>query len=198
MRQQACWPCRQRKSRCKVEARSGPICLSCLSHGTPCRFPPTKARRRDALRSGSDRHHAAATLRAPSEVRLDADILPRNSAAAPPQHTPIRSTLSATQVDGPEPLHSTGNSENTQRIVGPLFGSDCQVASGIVPSPGDVPRAHARTMWTGQASGLSEPVVFTETRRRPVDLAHHQHERPRSLNIIERLLEPALSVLIDL
>ncbi len=191
----ACFACRQRKSRCKLE-RGASVCLMCRSHDTKCAFPPlkTKVRTRGIVQLQPGQKQTSA-----SEEQACASVQPETSQAEP--------ALSAIggrfphDVNGsgqlPKTLDSLEDENSNQRLVGPALESDSQALSSILAS--NLHGRHVmRTVWTSNPSGWSAPIVFTRSRKRPVGLQSGLNPAQAKLQLIEKFLEPWLSRLIEL
>lgn len=206
----ACFACRHRKSRCKQE-RGSAICLMCRSHDTQCIFPSPKRRSRAHGMVQSPSGQPGIVALTTSGVPTATTEQTGHSAPANP-HRPLKEqpslggirAISASHGETvnengqiPEALDSPEDEGSNQRLIGPVLESDTRALSGILH--GNAQGRHVvRTLWTGNPSGWSAPIVFTRTRKRPVGLDQGLNPTKRKLELIEKFLEPWVSCLVRL
>ncbi|KAJ5238830.1 transcriptional regulator family: Fungal Specific TF [Penicillium chermesinum] len=203
----ACLPCRRRKSRCKLEPTTT-ACLMCRAHGTECSFPAEK-RRKTAPRTPRRRNYegnasASETPVPGTETALAPDIgvlrnassrnHPFSSPTVRNMHQPARSEWGPPPGAQETPLSLEAEDDNPH-IVGPAVVDDSHVLadylSGFSGSRG------IRSIQPIQP-GCSSPIVFTKVQKRPVGIMLNSNPALHKLQIVEKLIEPWSSHMVDL
>jgi hypothetical protein len=149
----------------------------CRSHGTRCEFAPRHRRIASSVASA-----------AVDTLGVNAASVSTGAYSLRPENPP-RTTLNINADVDADTVHSKEQITSGQRLLGPIVDSDSRVLSGLVPCDAGGRRI-ARTFWTSDASGLSDPITFTATRRQPIGLDQSCDSAKTSLNIIVKLLEP--------
>ena len=211
----ACIPCRRRKSRCHTEA-SSEVCLMCRAHCTECIFPPSPS-------SGAHRTPEPIRRRRQTQVSTPRNETPgratpasRSGQSLISQPTPgpipvrvqgtsseaTRNTDWATQGqtaqedESPLALGSQDDQQHNLHIVGPAVTNDNQVLSDYLSAmPGATRGSRVVVPVPGNRS---RPVLFTMVQKRPIGLAVNRSPSADKLEMIEKLLEPHCSDIIDL
>ncbi|KAJ0311258.1 hypothetical protein COL516b_001963 [Colletotrichum fioriniae] len=213
----ACLACRKRKSRCNVD-KNGGTCLTCRAHGTQCEFPPAPGgasprpksawRNAQASRSKDLGHRPSPPPQPPaqtfpSELQYDdqTNQLPlaeadrrvsKSSEGHPPIFSPQNKRYS-------EPIGDGG--EDEAHIVGPADIEDTQVLSTYLSNDSSVlnrSRISVTSPRQEHGGGTRKPVVFTTVRKQPIGLPDDRNPAFLKCQMIEKLLEPMLSGVIDL
>ena len=219
----ACIPCRKRKSRCQSE-ESSEACLMCRAHRTECIFPPEsggsqlstpKARRRAKKDSRTPRNGSLAPAndsvieQSTLDVRLDS--IPFSS-RGPDNGTITRNAVSiapfiprsaeqpqqqqdAEPEESPLALGSSDEQQHNLHIVGPAVTSDNQVLSDYLSAMSSSTRGSR--IVRPVPGNRSRPVLFTMVQKRPVGLDANQSFPEERLQLIEKILEPFTSDLVD-
>lgn len=212
----ACFACRRRKSRCKLEAHSPePVCLMCRVHSTPCSFP-----------AHGEVDAAAAKTPIPRR-RKNARRLPTATADTPVQpiaasFTQLSSTTTAvlgndSSIDGfgtdgriwlgdegntrlpvaqqHTPLSVDDAEHENRHIIGPVATADSQVLATYL----SVATNHTRglRLIRPMTTHVGKPVMFAAVQKRPIGLLASQSVTHLKCEIIEKLLEPHVKTAID-
>ncbi|TEA20484.1 putative transcriptional regulatory protein [Colletotrichum sidae] len=170
---------------------------------TPCRREPLAA-------------VAAANSKAPQN---GSSIHVRTTSTSPPT-----SSSSTTSCSGPKAVSSPHNphlmlaldspeDEDNSHIIGPAVTNDTQVLADylssepsihermirvVKPRPGMQVGGQTAMSPMSSMSGIRKPVIFTAVRKRPYGLAPRQTAPLQKYQIVEKMLEPWTSTLIDL
>lgn len=199
----ACIPCRRRKSRCKIESSSAK-CVICMVHETSCVFP----RSQDRIRSNSARISPL-----PSN-EVSQDMLPQTQ--LPFQQDPPSFSHPACDATGAN--EAKGQNASLKAMTADDMGIFVETrddASHIL-SPATADDNHAldkylstvqeatsrRIVGTMPAFGggnrVAQPVLFRKVPRRPLGVSRHQSLASQKCEIIEKLVDPDVEILIKL
>lgn len=216
----ACIPCRRRKSRCQTEPSSD-TCLMCRAHCTDCTFPaspkgsralqtPQKGRGHSSKKSASSPSHTQtprpipAAIRKPTQTQeaiVEEPVLDQPGIGIPastskssewnlPQHTGRQEDIS------PLGLASNDDQQHNLHIVGPASTNDDRVLSDYLSAiPG---MTRGTRMLIPVPANRSRPVLFTMVKKRPIGLPASRSPSAEKVDMIEKLLEPHTSKVIDL
>jgi len=218
MRSAACAACRLRKTKCTFEQNASAVCFACRSYGTACGFPASHSRR--CVNKASSSLGRASSSRTPaSSARHDPSTVGRSEDGC--LTNPMRRSLGQNESNGTiagctgatSRTSGAGVGASTQpflqsnigddgddsghRLIAPVFGSDSQAVSSLLGN-GSSGHYIARTVFTGDPSGWSSPIVFTKTRKRPIGLSAGSEPAKRSLGFVEDTLRSWLPQLVDL
>lgn len=223
----ACIPCRKRKSRCQSEESSEACLMcrahrtECIfppeSGGSQLSTP--KARRRAKRDSRTPRNGSLApgpraddSVIEQSALDIGLDSIP-SSSRRPDNGTIIRNAVpiapfipnsaerpqqqqqDAEPEESPLALGSSDEQQHNLHIVGPAVTSDNQVLSDYLSA---MPSSARGSRIVRPVPGnRSRPVLFTMVQKRPVGLDANQSFPEERLQLIEKILEPFTSDLVD-
>ncbi|OLN81998.1 putative transcriptional regulatory protein C105.03c-like protein 2 [Colletotrichum chlorophyti] len=216
----ACLQCRRRKSRCQQqEGVSSPTCQMCHVYGTDCEFPPSP---RSAGRAPLNPGKVQKSYRTP-QYNTQCRREPLASAKVPRSglHTSTSPPTSTASSSGPKAVLDPQNphlmlaldspeDEDNSHIIGPAVTNDTQVLADYLSSEPSIHERMIRVvkprpgMQVGQtprssmSGGIRKPVIFTAVRKRPYGLSPRQTAPLQKYQIVEKMLEPWTSKLIDL
>ncbi|KAL3297608.1 fungal specific transcription factor domain-containing protein [Colletotrichum asianum] len=223
----ACLQCRRRKSRCQQqEGISSSTCQMCHVYGTDCEFPPSpRSAGRAPLNPGKVQKSYRTPQ---SNTPCRREPLAVAAAKAPQSSIHVRTTstsppTSTTSAPGPKAVLSPHNphlmlaldspeDEDNSHIIGPAVTNDTQVLADYLSSEPSIhermirvvkPRPGSQVGQTPRSSmdlsgGIRKPVIFTAVRKRPFGLSPRQTAPLQKYQIVEKMLEPWTSTLIDL
>lgn len=203
----ACLPCRRRKSRCKIESHST-ACLMCRAHGTECSFPAEK-RRKTAPRTPKKKNNHESPSKAPAlptetsvapSIGLsdDTTILP-HSFTSPATTTNLQRSTRA-EWGQPQNIQETPLSleaeDDNPHIVGPAVIDDSHVLADYLSAFSG--SRGIRSIHPMEPGSSSSPIVFTKVQKRPVGMILNSNPALHKLQIVEKLIEPWSSRMVDL
>ncbi|KAI5925211.1 fungal-specific transcription factor domain-containing protein [Camillea tinctor] len=186
----ACLPCRRRKSRCKVEARS-PACLMCRVHGTDCYFPSSRESGGTPPRSQGSPSRERPTSKRAIRRRITTPTQSHGIANEPPS---IWETDGEQQGSHPTPLSTDDTEHESRHIIGPAVIGDSQVLAEYL-SAVNSNTSGMRLIRPKPTSG-SKPILFTPVRKGPLGLTTNSSPSYLKCQIIEKLLEPWVEDLV--
>ncbi|KAI8965238.1 fungal-specific transcription factor domain-containing protein [Daldinia sp. FL1419] len=218
----ACIPCRQRKSRCKIEAQS-PLCLMCRVHGTECSFPTGSqestarrhARSKRSLRSQAPQ--APQDQREVVQIHSIADVSEYGGAVSgrPIAISDEVNTTVDTSWDGNDVLEtcptiynyhhdtqsqstpvSIGETEEENHIISPTMTGDSQVLADYLSTT--AAGSHGMRLVRPKRTNLRRQVFFTVVQKRPLGLTLNENPSHSKYQVVEKLLEPWTGQLINL
>ncbi|KAK2045692.1 fungal-specific transcription factor domain-containing protein [Colletotrichum somersetense] len=220
----ACLQCRRRKSRCQQqEGINSPTCQMCHVYGTDCEFPPSP---RSASRAPLNPGKVQKSYRTPQSsstpyrreppapVKVQAPQSGIGTSSSSPS-TSVASSSGPKAVLDPHNTHlmlalDSPEDEDNSHIIGPAVTNDTQVLADYLSSE---PSIHERmirvvkprpgvqmgqTPRSTTAGGNRKPVIFTAVRKRPYGLSPRQTAPLQKYQLVEKMLEPWISSLIDL
>lgn len=213
----ACIPCRKRKSRCKIDAAEASGCLMCRQNGTECKFPGAQeeARAPRAIRGNRQRARQATASSVPdSNLRQDA-VETQQAAHARSQLDVTRSTLNPREQRYPAraiplstlpetPFSNTavpfGGGEEESHVIGPVLSPDTQLITNYLSNnpTGDGGVAQLVRPPPGESAAGLKPIMFSAVRRRPLGTSVSQTTAALKCQMIEKLIDPFCTDLIDL
>ncbi|KAK2012003.1 fungal-specific transcription factor domain-containing protein [Colletotrichum eremochloae] len=219
----ACLQCRRRKSRCQQqEGINSPTCQMCHVYGTECEFPPSP---RSAGRAPLNPGKVQKSYRTPQpstpyrrELPAPAKVQAPQSGIGTSSSSPSTSTASSSGpkvVVDPHNTHlmlalDSPEDEDNSHIIGPAVTNDTQVLADYLSSEPSIhermirvvkPRPGVQMGQTPRstiAGGTRKPVIFTAVRKRPYGLSPRQTAPLQKYQLVEKMLEPWISSLIDL
>ncbi|KAJ5888322.1 transcriptional regulator family: Fungal Specific TF [Penicillium taxi] len=197
----ACLSCRSRKSRCTQEANFT-ICLACRAHGTECLYPEKRRKnyKNHVPYSRNQSRLPTKDLVIPATPQPDLNT----AQSQHPRTTPTFQLAPSPQINQSEwpntcatqdtPLALDAENDNPH-IIGPAIVRDSHVLVDYLSSaPGN---QGMRSIRCAQPSG-SSPIVFTKVEKRPLGMLLNSNPAFQKLQIIEKLLEPWGSHLVEL
>ncbi|KAF6808449.1 fungal specific transcription factor domain-containing protein [Colletotrichum musicola] len=223
----ACLQCRRRKSRCQQqEGISSSTCQMCHVYGTDCEFPPSPRNAGRAPLNPGKVTKAYRTPQSNTPCRrepLASAKAPQNAIHVRTTSTSPSTSASTTSNSGPKAVMSPHNphlmlaldspeDEDNSHIIGPAVTNDTQVLADYLSSEPSIHERMIRVVkprpgsQVGQmprssmalSGGIRKPVIFTAVRKRPYGLAPRQTAPLQKYQIVEKMLEPWTSALIDL
>ncbi|OQD80387.1 hypothetical protein PENANT_c036G06039 [Penicillium antarcticum] len=163
----------------------------CRVHGTECSFPDGRAKRTPQKRRASEVAPVlpSPSLRAPAASAQPLGVFPL-VAASPQFSVPAQG-----QNDQDTPLSLEAEDDNPH-ILGPAVTGDNHVLADYLSNiSGGQGIREIRPVEPGSSSS---PVIFTKVQKRPFGLTWNSNPALHKLQIIEKLVEPWGSHLIDL
>ncbi|KAK7448572.1 fungal specific transcription factor domain-containing protein [Colletotrichum acutatum] len=223
----ACLQCRRRKSRCQQqEGITSSTCQMCHVYGTDCEFPPSpRSAGRAPLNPGKvQKSYRTPQSNTPcrreplASAKVHAPVPQNQSGGIRASCSPPTSTTSSSGpkvVLDPHNTHlmlalDSPEDEDNSHIIGPAVTNDTQVLADYLSSEPSIHERMIRVVkprpgaQVGQmprptmAGGLRKPVIFTAVRKRPYGLSPRQTAPLQKYQIVEKMLEPWTSKLIDL
>ncbi|KAI0106590.1 fungal-specific transcription factor domain-containing protein [Hypoxylon sp. NC0597] len=216
----ACFSCRKRKSRCKIESHST-SCLMCRVHGTECLFPKNgqtdpvqgsvrsprpHTRGQTVAKDTIRRHQPSPTTSCHSRTgdthqtaRDNSDITIVDSTTTwVEKRTPLTHlTVDNGQVQSEMTPLSIEDTENENaHIISPAVTSDNQVLSEYLSTMSN--STYGIRLIRSKRANSARQVLFTAVQKRPVGLTINPNPSYTKCEIIEKLLEPWTGQLIDI
>lgn len=214
----ACLACKKRKTRCKIDDSSA-TCDMCKFHATNCVFPDLG---RNSVRNASSAEASGGSRRRNprSSTYVEKDFgssmdasAPRSRETAPTQpqgrlsvpsggallssHCPDNTLHDpSTSSSHPSRIAYTEGEDDNVHVVGPVMASDKEILEAYLSTMGQ-PRP-LRTAIQTSSRGTIRPIQFTTVPRRPFGMNRGHNPAASNRRIIEKIIEPFETDLIQL
>ncbi|KAI9654949.1 MAG: hypothetical protein M1821_005702 [Bathelium mastoideum] len=199
----ACFPCRNRRSRCQGKAAQSYKCLMCDFHGTDCVYPdsargPRRAGRL-AKKKQSQSHQACNALKSSTDADQVEEIAPETASINQPQGT-LTEQLSSAETPFPSTTNASADGDHESHIIGPMLVPDAQRIAAYLHNntAGNIRAAQRIGLSPKYAIAGEQGIMFSAVRRCPVGCTADRTVASLRCQIIEKLIEPFCTNVIEL